>query len=112
MIPAAGSGADQMLAAPGAPPRSTGSHRNTDRDCAMPDTNLPRTPFSGLSLEPLEGEVPAAPVTGRAVFTANTRSGGDRRKQEDRRQSIRYEPDRRKSPDRRPAKRDWDRGPR
>lgn len=78
----------------------------------MPDSFLPKTPPMGLSLEPLEGEVSAAPVTGRATFTANTRSGGDRRKQEDRRQTVRYEPDRRKAPDRRPARRDWGQGPR
>ncbi|WP_146907078.1 hypothetical protein [Arenimonas daejeonensis] len=79
----------------------------------MPSTRLPDIPFDQLALEPLEGEAPPAPVTGRARFSANTRDGNDRRHHEDRREKLRYQADRRTKEDRRPARRDWgDKGPR
>ena len=73
----------------------------------MGSNGLPDIPFTALALEPLEGEAPAGPVTGRAKFTANTRDGKDRRQGEDRRQKVRFQADRRKG-DRRPAKRNWE----
>lgn len=78
----------------------------------MSSTKLPDIPFDQLALEPLVGEAPPAPITGRARFTPNTRDGGDRRKGEDRRQKLRYDGERRVTDDRRPAKRDWSKGPR
>lgn len=78
----------------------------------MSSVKLPDIPFDQLALEPLEGEVPPAPVTGRAKFSANTRDGGDRRQGDDRREKVRYQGDRRSSADRRPPKRKaWDKGP-
>ncbi|WP_044874750.1 hypothetical protein [Pseudomonas sp. LFM046] len=48
-----------------------------------------------LSLEPIE-PIKAVPSSGgKAVFQIDTRSGEDRRKSADRRQSIRFEKDRR-----------------
>jgi len=77
----------------------------------MSSVKLPDIPFDQLALEPLEGEVPPAPITGRARFTANTRDGGDRRKGEDRREKIRYQGERRTKADRRPVRaRAWDKG--
>jgi hypothetical protein len=77
----------------------------------MSHVKLPDIPFDQLALEPLEGESPPAPTTGRARFTANTRDGGDRRKGEERREKVRYQGDRRKTTDRRPARvKAWDKG--
>lgn len=77
----------------------------------MAHVKLPDIPFDQLALEPLEGEAPAAPLTGRARFSPNTRDGKDRRQGEDRRNTVRYAKDRRQAPDRRPAKvRSWERG--
>jgi hypothetical protein len=76
----------------------------------MPSVKLPDIPFDQLALEPLEGEAPAAPLTGRAKFSANTRDGKDRRQGGDRRGKLRFEKDRRQT-DRRPTKaRAWDKG--
>jgi hypothetical protein len=61
--------------------------------------------FSGLSLVPLDEErpsVPASPTAGPAKFHANTRDGGDRRVQGERRQQLRMTADRRSGKDRRP----------
>lgn len=69
----------------------------------MSTTKLPDIPFSALSLEPLPGEAPEAPITGKANFTANTRSGKDRRQGVERRDRVRYSADRRKA-NRRPTK--------
>lgn len=78
----------------------------------MSSTRLPDIPFDQLALEPLEGEVPPAPITGRAKFSANTRDGGDRRKGEDRREKVRFQADRRVTADRRPRRRTaWEKGP-
>ncbi len=77
----------------------------------MSNVKLPYIPFDQLALEPLEGETPAAPTTGRAKFSANTRDGKDRRQGEERRDKVRYQKDRREKTDRRPAKvRAWDKG--
>ena len=77
----------------------------------MPSVKLPDIPFDQLALEPLDGEAPAAPLTGRARFSPNTRDGKDRRQGEDRRGKVRYQADRRQTTDRRPAKvRAWDKG--
>lgn len=79
----------------------------------MTHVKLPDIPFDQLALEPLEGDLPAGPITGKAKFTANTRDGGDRRQTDDRREKLRYQADRRAKEDRRPAKRDWgSKGPR
>lgn len=48
-----------------------------------------------LSLEPQETAAAAPTTKGPAQFKIDTRSGGDRRSGEDRRQSIRFEADRR-----------------
>lgn len=78
----------------------------------MSHVKLPDIPFDQLALEPLEGETPSAPVTGRAKFSANTRDGKDRRQGEDRRAAVRFEKDRRQTPDRRPRQaKAWDKGP-
>lgn len=78
----------------------------------MSSTRLPDIPFDQLALEPLEGEVPAAPVTGKAKFSCNTRDGGDRRKGEDRREKVRFQADRRVTEDRRPKRKTaWEKGP-
>ena len=78
----------------------------------MTGTRLPDIPFEKLALEPLEGELPPGPVTGRASFTANTRDGKDRRTEEDRREKVRYQADRRENQDRRPKSRvAWAKGP-
>ena len=78
----------------------------------MSSTRLPDIPFDQLALEPLEGETPAAPITGRAKFSANTRDGGDRRKGEDRREKVRFQADRRGNADRRPKRKTaWEKGP-
>ena len=68
--------------------------------------------LSGLSLVPLEDDAaptPAAPATGRAKFHAQTRDGGDRRVQGERREQLRMTPDRRTDKDRRPRS-SWERG--
>lgn len=54
--------------------------------------------LGGLTLEPLDGAPSAAPPKARAVFQVDTRAGGDRRKQADRRQTVRFEADRRQGP--------------
>ena len=78
----------------------------------MSSVKLPDIPFDQLALEPLEGEVPAAPITGRAKFSANTRDGGDRRKGDDRREKVRFQADRRGNVDRRPKRaKAWEKGP-
>jgi hypothetical protein len=78
----------------------------------MSSVKLPDIPFDQLALEPLEGEAPAAPITGRATFSANTRDGGDRRKGEDRREKVRFQADRRANQDRRPKRKTaWEKGP-
>ena len=78
----------------------------------MSSVKLPDIPFDQLALEPLEGEAPAAPITGRAKFSANTRDGGDRRKGEDRREKVRFQADRRVTVDRRPKRaKAWEKGP-
>lgn len=67
----------------------------------------------GLSLEPIEGETPAAgPAAapqGKAKFQANTRDGKDRRTHSERREEVRFQDDRRKGKDRRPRK-TWEPG--
>jgi len=73
----------------------------------MSHTKLPDIPFSALSLEPLPGESDA-PITGKAKFTCNTRSGKDRRQGEDRRREVRMKEDRRKGPRRPEAKKPWE----
>ena len=78
----------------------------------MSSVKLPDIPFDQLALEPLEGEAPAAPITGRAKFSANTRDGGDRRKGDDRREKVRFQADRRVTADRRPKRaKAWEKGP-
>jgi hypothetical protein len=63
------------------------------------------------TLEPLGDDKPTveAPRTGKAKFSANTRSSGDRRKGETRREEVRVQGDRREGTDRRPRK-GWDKG--
>ena len=83
----------------------------------MPLPGWPELRADQLSLEPLpEDELPArtgvaepGPVTGRASFQLDTRSGNDRRQLADRRQVLRFEPDRRSGKDRRP-RRSWEPG--
>ena len=74
----------------------------------MGNSNLPDIPFSALSLEPLPGEVPEGPVTGKAKFSANTRSGKERRQGADRRDRVRFQEDRRKANRRPGAKKPFD----
>lgn len=62
-----------------------------------------------LALEPQDGAEAAPAAKERAKFPIETRSGGDRRSGEDRRQSIRFEADRRKG-DRRAGRAAWGKG--
>ena len=70
-------------------------------------------PFDALALEPLDAGPTAlatAPVAApKAQFTADTRSGRDRRVLADRRQEYRLTTDRRSGKDRRP-RRSWEPG--
>ena len=72
---------------------------------------LPDLDFASLSLEPAEPAAPVAaePVTGRARFDIDLRSGRERRQQADRRQELRFQADRRSGADRRP-RRGWEPG--
>jgi hypothetical protein len=74
----------------------------------MSHVKLPNIPFSALALEPLPGEEPEAPITGKAKFTCNTRSGKDRRGGDDRREKVRFKNDRRQGPRRPEAKKPWE----
>ncbi len=71
--------------------------------------NLRDISLNGVGLEPLEGEVAAAPK-GKAKFSANTREkGSERRKKVDRRTDLRLKENRRAAKDRRPLK-TWEDG--
>ncbi|MCY1373230.1 hypothetical protein D9M69_604900 [compost metagenome] len=70
--------------------------------------NTDDKPNLELSLEPLQPTTGAPTSRGKAVFKIDTRGGGDRRKSEDRRQTIRFEQDRRQSARRGKSSDPWD----
>jgi len=73
-------------------------------------TDLPDIRFDQLALEPAPGgPAAAAPVSGRARFNVDVRSGRERRLLPERRQELRFSADRRSGKDRRP-RRSWEPG--
>lgn len=64
--------------------------------------------LESLSLEPIEPAEATPSSRGPAKFQIDTRVAGDRRKSDDRRQTIRFEKDRRQG-DRRAKSDPWDR---
>lgn len=61
-----------------------------------------------LSLKPIDPSEPTPSARGKAKFQIETRSGGDRRKMGDRRETIRFEQDRRQRDRRCTSSDPWD----
>lgn len=71
----------------------------------------PGMSLASMSLEPVGAPAaePTAPITGRARFNIDVRSGQERRQQGERRQELRFKADRRTGNDRRPRQ-SWEPG--
>lgn len=67
----------------------------------------PDISLDDLALEPVEAPSAEAASKGRAKFQIDTRSGGERRKAEERRAAIRFQDDRRSGKDRRRGGNGW-----
>lgn len=65
--------------------------------------------LADLALEPIDGQALEVPQPGKARFTTDARTRGDRRVGGDRRQEVRLQNDRRSGQDRRPRK-GWEGG--
>ena len=74
----------------------------------MNNDELPDIEFSLEPLEPLGSGGDSTPSKSKSVFRIDTRSGNDRRKSGDRRQTIRFEQDRRQGARRRESHDPWD----
>jgi hypothetical protein len=67
----------------------------------------PDISLEDLTLEPVEEQPAGAAPKGRAKFQIDTRGGGERRKDQDRRAAIRFQDERRSGKDRRRGANPW-----